>query len=76
MMAQLAQFSRGSSEGAGTRVPPHNIEAEESVLGSMLLSKTAVGEVLEILQPEDFYREAHAAICETVTFDSSFSLSS
>lgn len=32
----------------------------------MLLSKSAVGEVLEILQPEDFYREAHATICETI----------
>ena len=47
-------------------MPPHNLEAEESVLGSMMLSKSAVGEALEILRPEDFYREAHIAICETI----------
>lgn len=46
------------------RVPPHNLEAEQSVLGSMMLSKSIVGEVLEILRPEDFYREAHQRICE------------
>ena len=48
------------------RVPPHNLEAEQSVLGSMMLSKTIVGEVLEILRPDDFYREAHQRICEAV----------
>lgn len=48
------------------RVPPHNIEAEESVLGSVMLSKVAVSEVLETLEPEDFYREAHAKIFEVV----------
>lgn len=48
------------------RVPPHNLEAEQSVLGSMLLSKTAVGEVLEALRPDDFYRDAHQTICECV----------
>ena len=51
---------------AGGRVPPHNLEAEESVLGSMLLSRTAVGEALEIVRPEDFYREAHVQICEVI----------
>jgi len=46
------------------RVPPHNLEAEQSVLGSMMLSKTAVAEVLEKLRPDDFYREAHIRIAE------------
>ncbi len=63
-MAQIQHLPR--SQPSGGRVPPHNLEAEESVLGSMLLSRTAVGEVLEILQPEDFYREAHSLICEVV----------
>ncbi|HEX9776107.1 MAG TPA: replicative DNA helicase [Actinomycetota bacterium] len=48
------------------RVPPHNMEAEESVLGSMLLSPNAASEVLEILTPEDFYREAHVLICDVI----------
>ncbi len=48
------------------RVPPHNIEAEESVLGSMLLSKDAIAEVLELLHEDDFYRPAHRTVFQTV----------
>jgi len=44
----------------GAIVPPQNLEAEESVLGAMLLSPTAVGTVSEILSAADFYRESHA----------------
>jgi replicative DNA helicase len=43
-------------------VPPQNLEAEESVLGAMLLSPTAIGNVTEILDAADFYRESHATI--------------
>jgi replicative DNA helicase len=43
-------------------VPPQNLEAEESVLGAMLLSPTAVATVSEILDASDFYRESHAKI--------------
>ena len=41
-------------------VPPQNLEAEESVIGAMLLSPTAVATVSEILDASDFYRESHA----------------
>jgi replicative DNA helicase len=44
------------------RLPPQNLEAEQSALGSMLLDKTAAERVLEVLMPEDFYREAHQRI--------------
>ena len=50
------------SERLGSVVPPQNLEAEESVLGAMLLSATAVGTVSEILSAADFYRESHAKI--------------
>ena len=46
----------------GAIVPPQNLEAEESVLGAMLLSPVAVGTVSEILAASDFYRESHAKI--------------
>ena len=39
------------------RVPPHSQEAEESVLGAMLIDKDAVIAVAEFLLPEDFYDE-------------------
>ena len=48
------------------RVPPHNLEAEESVLGAMLLSSDAIADVLEALRPDDFYRSANAKIFDVV----------
>ena len=44
------------------RVPPQNIEAEQSVLGAVLLENEAINQALEILIPEDFYRETHREI--------------
>jgi replicative DNA helicase len=43
-------------------VPPQNLEAEESVLGAMMISPGAIGAVSEILDASDFYRESHAKI--------------
>jgi replicative DNA helicase len=45
-----------------TTVPPQNLEAEESVLGAMMLSPGAIGAVSEILDASDFYRESHAKV--------------
>jgi replicative DNA helicase len=58
--------SRASASPAYERVPPHNVEAEESVLGSMLLSKDAIAEVLELLREEDFYRPAHRTVFRSI----------
>lgn len=44
------------------KLPPQNLEAEQSVLGSMLLEKDAVDKATEILEVEDFYRDAHKQI--------------
>ncbi len=43
-------------------MPPQNLEAEESVLGAMLLSPGAIGAVSEVLDASDFYRESHAKV--------------
>ncbi len=51
---------------AADRVPPQDVAAEQSVLGSMLLSKDAIGECSEIVQSVDFYRPAHETIHEAV----------
>lgn len=48
------------------RTPPHNIEAEQAVLGSIFLEKEAIVTVSEILTPEDFYRAAHKKIYEVM----------
>jgi replicative DNA helicase len=44
------------------KVPPQNLEAESSVLGGILLENDAINIVLELLRPEDFYRESHRKI--------------
>ena len=41
------------------KVPPQNIEAEQSVLGAVLIEQTAIAKISDILTAEDFYREAH-----------------
>ena len=48
------------------RVPPQNIEAEQSVLGAMLIKKEAITQAQELLRPNDFYREAHRIVFETM----------
>ena len=63
-MAQVtALSSTGPQSGAQSpHVPPQNLEAEESVLGAMLLSPGAIGAVTEILSATDFYRESHGVV--------------
>ena len=48
------------------RIPPQNVEAEQAVLGAMLLSHDAVIVAMEKLQPRDFYRDAHRIIFEAM----------
>ena len=48
------------------RVPPQNIEAEQSVLGALMLSKDTIVRVADILRPGDFYRQIHNIIFEVM----------
>jgi replicative DNA helicase len=48
------------------RIPPHNLEAEQSLLGSLLIDKDAVLKIADQVRPEDFYRNAHATIYEAM----------
>lgn len=48
------------------RQPPHDLDAEQSVLGGMLLSKDAIADVLAKLGPGDFYRPNHAAVYDAI----------
>lgn len=51
-----------SAEREVQRIPPHNLEAEQSLLGALLIDREAAAVACESLQPADFYREAHGAI--------------
>lgn len=48
-----------------THIPPQNLDAEEHVLGAMMLSKSAIATIADEVRPEDFYRESHAVIFAT-----------
>jgi replicative DNA helicase len=48
------------------KVPPQNIEAEQMVLGSILLDKNSITKVADLLYPEDFYNPAHEKIYKTI----------
>ena len=47
---------------AKARIPPHNLDAEMSVLGALMLNTDAVHQVIDILKPDDFYHESHGKI--------------
>ncbi len=51
-----------NEDSANLKIPPQNLEAEQSVLGSVLLEPEALSRVLEVMTGDDFYREAHRKI--------------
>lgn len=55
-----------SEEPVLDRIPPHNLLAEQSVIGAMILSKNAIAEVYQILQPSDFYESKHEILFNTI----------
>jgi replicative DNA helicase len=58
----LSSLAMANSQDSLSKVPPQSIEAEEAVLGGILLDNTAIDRVLELTAPGDFYREAHRKI--------------
>jgi replicative DNA helicase len=59
--------SRERKVRAGQRIPPHNLDAEESLLGALLLSRDALGTALEMnLLAAEFYKPAHQHIFEAI----------
>ena len=67
--AQPGQFGGGGGGGGGgrgDRTPPQDNDAEQSVLGSMMLSKDAIADVIESVRGTDFYRPAHETIFDAM----------
>jgi replicative DNA helicase len=65
-MVSSIDDARRRNRAAGDRVPPHNLQAEESLLGAMLLSRDAIAAAVETCGTEDFYKPAHGHIFEAV----------
>lgn len=48
------------------KIPPQNLDAEQSVLGAMIIDKEAVLKAIEVLKPEDFYRDANGHVFQAI----------
>jgi replicative DNA helicase len=66
-MVQAIDEARRRARQGGTRVPPHNLDAEQSLLGAMLLSRDAIAAAVEFCSAGDFYKPAHAHVFDAIT---------
>ncbi len=61
-MNQMQSFSNEDAQIEQIKLPPHSVEAEQSVLGGLLLEATALDKVADLINEEDFYRQEHRLI--------------
>ncbi len=66
MVQSLDDIRRRRGGGSEVRIPPHNLQAEESLLGAMLLSRDAIAAAVESCGPDDFYKPAHGHVFDAV----------
>jgi replicative DNA helicase len=66
MAARLDLTEAPASRSAAGRVPPHDLQAEESLLGAMMLSAGAIGDVAGTVTASDFYKPAHGHIFDAI----------
>ncbi len=64
--ATLTERPPSHGPAQAMRVPPHNLAAEESLLGAMLLSRDAIASAVEVVDADDFYKPAHGHIFEAI----------
>ena len=68
MVSSVDDVRRRQQGSSATRVPPHNLQAEESLLGAMLLSGDAIAAAAEVrLSPGDFYKPAHGHVFAAIS---------
>ena len=58
----MQNFSNADIQIDQIKLPPHSVEAEQSVLGGLLLEATALDKITDLVQPDDFYRQEHRLI--------------
>src|SRR5258707_518544 len=61
-VAQVARNDAADPQLVALRVPPHSVEAEQSLLGALLLDNQAFDRVADLVTGEDFYRDDHRRI--------------
>jgi len=62
----MLNYSYMANEQLLEKIPPHSLEAEESLLGSLLIDKDAIIKVADNIMPQDFYKDAHKMIFDTI----------
>ena len=67
MVRSIDDAQRSQRSAARARVVPHDLGAEESLLGAMLLSRDAIVEAVQICSSDDFYKPAHGHVFDAVT---------
>src|SRR5688572_17517301 len=65
-MAARSDTAPTAGRGAAARVPPHDLQAEESLLGAMMLSPVAIGEAAGKVTATDFYKPAHGHVYDAI----------
>jgi replicative DNA helicase len=65
-MVSKSKSKKNSIAAEAYNLPPQNIEAEKCLLGSILLESKSILEIIEKLEPDDFYHEAHRIIYKTM----------
>ena len=66
MVQAIEESRRGGARLAASRVPPHNLDAEQSLLGAMLLSRDAIAAAMETCGADDFYKPAHGHVFDAI----------
>jgi replicative DNA helicase len=64
-MELMADYSK-NNQALPDKTPPQNIEAEKSLLGSLMIDRNAIIKVVDFLQPRDFYKNQHQTIYESI----------
>ncbi|MCR4279619.1 MAG: replicative DNA helicase [Candidatus Zambryskibacteria bacterium] len=63
---RFMQIVTSSQVNTGLRIPPHSLEAEMALLGSVMLRPDAIYEIMDVVNPQSFYFEKHRMIFETM----------
>ena len=66
-MVQAIEDARRRVRTGSARIPPHNLDAEQSLLGAMLLSRDAIAAAVETCSPDDLYKPAHGHVFDAIT---------
>jgi replicative DNA helicase len=67
MVRSIDDVRRNQAPEPRGRTVPHDLHAEESLLGAMLLARDAIAEAVQVCNPDDFYKPAHGHLFEAIT---------